>query len=134
MSAARSAAARRSLAAIVIDTAVSARQRSPSTSCATRSSSVESTPPEKHTSAEAYPPSTSRSRACFSASEGVGWVCGASMGTDNDTGKNDSYESGDRDPLGRRHRGGHLRGHVQLGLGRLDVLHSRAGGGVRRYE
>ena len=38
--------------AIVIDTAVSATQRSPSTSCATRSSSIESTPPEKQTSAE----------------------------------------------------------------------------------
>ena len=44
--------AARSLAAIVIETAVSATQRSPSTSCATRSSSVESTPPEKQTSAD----------------------------------------------------------------------------------
>jgi hypothetical protein len=49
---ARSRAAWRSLAAIVIDTAVSARQRSPSTSCATRSSNVESTPPEKQTRAD----------------------------------------------------------------------------------
>ena len=39
-------------AAMVTETAVSAGQRSPSTSCATRSSSVESTPPEKQTSAE----------------------------------------------------------------------------------
>ena len=52
MPAASSRAAARSLVAIVIDTAVSATQRSPSTSCATRSSSVESTPPEKQTSAE----------------------------------------------------------------------------------
>ena len=52
MPAARSTAARRSLAAIVTDTVVRATQRSPSTSCATRRSSVESTPPEKHTSAD----------------------------------------------------------------------------------
>jgi ribosome biogenesis GTPase len=40
------------LAAIVTETVVRARQRSPSMSCATRSRSVESTPPEKQTSAE----------------------------------------------------------------------------------
>ena len=44
---------RRSLAAMVTDTVVSPTHRSPSTSCATRNSSVESTPPEKQTSAYA---------------------------------------------------------------------------------
>src|SRR5947209_4450844 len=62
---ARSMAACRSLRAIVTETAVSAWQRSPSTSCATRSSSVESTPPEKQTRADSYPARTSRNRACL---------------------------------------------------------------------
>ena len=57
----------RSLRAMVIDTAVTAVQRSPSTSWATFSSSIESTPPEKQTSADWYPAMVRRSFSCFAA-------------------------------------------------------------------
>src|SRR3954467_1016139 len=129
IAAARSVAARRSLAAMVIDTAVSATHRSPRTSCATRKSSVESTPPEKQTSAEPYPPITSRRRACFSASApvkapGPGDCDEAADGM----GERRSI-SGDRDPFAGGHRRGHLGRDIQLGFGLGGVLDPRAGGG-----
>src|SRR5262245_18552029 len=72
MSAAPSAAERRSCAGVLDERVVRPTHRSPSTSCATRNTRVESVPPEKATSAESTPAWTARRRASAAVASEAG--------------------------------------------------------------
>src|SRR4051812_24529573 len=62
---------------MVSDAVVKATQRSPRTSCATRNSRVESTPPEKQTRAEPRSASRSRNRRYLASRAGASAVASA---------------------------------------------------------